>query len=139
MRGAFKLGEKLIQSSAMAMPDDLVMNVATSMSFGTLSLTNGRLVFDPDLLSIRTEERDIHLASIEGVEADWTRLFKYLPVYPTLQVTTKDGEKHRFAVTTFGGVGPKRWIEAINAARATSAIERPTPAAEDGEPTASYF
>lgn len=138
MRAAFKLGEKLILSARMNMPKDSGASVATSFSSGKLSLTNSRLVFEPDVLSFRTERREISLNDIASVEASQTNLFTLPPVLASLDVTTNDGTKYKF-----GGalllVATEKWTKAINSAIADNRSQVPgEQAAANGEP-AVYF
>lgn len=138
MRTAFKLGEKLILSSRMNMPKTPGASVATSFSSGKLSLTNYRLIFEPDVLSLRTENREISLNDIASVEASRMNLLRFPPAFQTLHVTTNDGRKYRF-----GGalllVGAEKWNKAINSACADNRSRTPIEQAATDDAPAVYF
>lgn len=117
MRAALIVGERILQTSAMAIPDEVVVSPSLNLAFGTLTLTSDRLLFEPDRLAIRAKDRSFALSEIVGLEASWTRVLKLLPVWPTLVVRTKDGTAHPFACVRPTSLGPRRWIAAITQAQ----------------------
>lgn len=139
MRTAFKLGERLIQTSKMGMPDEFVVSLSANMTFGSLSLTNTRLIFEPDILSIRAKTQEIHLSQIERLELGWTKLIKLIPFYPTLLVHTKEGAKYWFAAYRPFSIGPRRWADAIRNAQAQPIELGPEAEAGGADDSAMFY
>ncbi|OYV40622.1 MAG: hypothetical protein B7Z80_04035 [Rhodospirillales bacterium 20-64-7] len=105
----------------MAIPDAVVVSPSLNLAFGTLTLTSERLLFEPDRLTIRAKERVFALSEIVVLETTWTRVFRLVPLWPTLVVRTSDGATHSFAAVRPTSLGPRRWIAAIREAQASRA------------------
>lgn len=141
MRAALNIGERILQTSAMAMPEAVVVSPSLDLAFGSLTLTSDRLIFEPNRLTIRGKDRAFSLTKIVSLKASWTRVFALVPLWPTLVVYTSDGEVHRFACVRPTSLGPRRRIAAIAAAQ-TVGGRRSTPSAgtaSAGSDTALWY
>lgn len=117
MRAVFKLGEKPIRTSFMNLAMTDAGLSAPGLSSGKLTLTNERLIFEPDVLSTNAKYLDISLADIETVQTGRANAFRILPILSTLMVAARDKTSYRFAAAPFSK-SPNDWLKAIESARA---------------------